>query len=218
MSEISSNSDTNEPKGLKRLVNREYLYEVIFGTDTPAGKGFDLVLIYMIMLSVLVLMLESVGAVQQRFKWLLLALEWGFTIIFTLEYMVRIYCTPNIRRYLTSFYGIIDLISVLPSYLSLFIPGANFLLIVRLMRVLRVFRVLKLVRYLSEANVLIRSMAAARRKILVFFVTVLVISTVFGALMFVVEGPENGFTSIPKSIYWTIVTITTVGYLSLIHI
>lgn len=212
MSEISSNSDTNEPKGLKRLVNREYLYEVIFGTDTPAGKGFDLVLIYMIMLSVLVLMLESVGAVQQRFKWLLLALEWGFTIIFTLEYMVRIYCTPNIRRYLTSFYGIIDLISVLPSYLSLFIPGANFLLIVRLMRVLRVFRVLKLVRYLSEANVLIRSMAAARRKILVFFVTVLVISTVFGALMFVVEGPENGFTSIPKSIYWTIVTITTVGY------
>lgn len=212
MSEEKVEGGANPEPASPKQTRREYLYEVIFGTDTPAGKRFDLVLIYMILLSVAALMLDSVGAVHQRFGGLLFLVEWGFTLIFTCEYIVRIYCTPNIRRYLTSFYGLIDLISVMPSYLSLFIPGANFLLIVRLMRVLRVFRVLKLVRYLSEANVLIRSMAMARRKIFVFFITVLVLSTVFGALMFVVEGPENGFTSIPRSIYWTIVTITTVGY------
>lgn len=209
MSETNQNTDSALPA---KQTRKEYLYEVIFGTDTPAGKRFDLVLIYMILLSVGALMLDSVEAIHQRYGGILFIAEWGFTLVFTVEYAVRIYCTPSVRRYVTSFYGIIDLISVLPSYLSLLIPGANFLLIVRLMRVLRVFRVLKLVRYLSEANVLIRSMAMARRKIFVFFITVLILSTVFGALMFVVEGPENGFTSIPRSIYWTIVTITTVGY------
>ncbi len=191
---------------------KAFLYRVIFGTDTPAGKGFDLFLIFTILLSVCALMAESVSGYSSSYYLVIRVLEWVFTILFTFEYVARIYCSPNPRRYITSFYGLIDLISILPSYLSLFIPGANYLLIVRVMRFLRIFRVLKLVRYLREANTLIRSMYHARRKVLIFFLSVLVLATIFGSLMYVVEGPENGFSSIPKSIYWTIVTITTVGY------
>ncbi len=188
------------------------IYTIIFGTDTPAGKLFDIVLIYMIFLSVLAMILESVESIHQSFGSWLLGAEWFFTGIFTLEYFVRIYCSPNPWRYVRSFYGLVDLLAILPSYMGLFVADANYLLMVRLLRVLRVFRVLKLVRYLSEANILVRAMLMSRRKILVFFSSVLVLSTIFGSLMFVVEGPEHGFTSIPKSIYWTIVTITTVGY------
>ncbi len=191
---------------------KEKLYIVIFGTDTPAGKRFDICLIITILASVMVLMAESMDALAENHYLLLRVLEWVFTLMFTVEYAARIYCSPNPRRYVTSFYGIIDLLSILPSYLSLFITGANYLLVIRIMRFLRIFRVLKLARYLREANTLVRSMVHARRKVMVFFLSVLVLATIFGALMYVVEGPEHGFTSIPKSIYWTIVTITTVGY------
>ena len=191
---------------------KKRLFDIIFGTESPAGKRFDLVLIYVILLSVLALMLDSIQVVATKYGYALKVAEWFFTIVFTVEYLVRLYCSPRPLAYFRSFYGIIDLISVLPTYLSLFFPGANYILVIRLLRVLRVFRVLKLARYLSEANVLVRSMLQARRKILVFFMVVVVLSTIFGSIMYIVEGPENGFTSIPKSIYWTIVTITTVGY------
>ncbi len=191
---------------------KETLYRVIFGTDTPAGRRFDVLLIWAILISVLALMLESVDAVAVRIGTYLVALEWFFTVVFTVEYGVRIYCSPKRIHYSRSFYGVVDLISVLPTYLGLVVAGANYILVIRLLRVLRIFRVLKLARYLSEANVLIRALAQARRKIFIFFFGVLVLATIFGSVMFVVEGPSRGFTSIPKSIYWTIVTITTVGY------
>lgn len=191
---------------------RRRLHRIIFGTDTPAGKGFDLALIYAICLSVAALMAESIASVKLRYGSELFVIEWVFTLIFTVEYIVRIYVSPRPGAYIKSFYGVVDLLSVVPTYLSLLVPGANYLLVVRLARVLRVFRVLKLARYISEANVLVRSLLLARRKIAVFFFVVLVLSTIFGSVMYVVEGPANGFTSIPKSIYWTVVTITTVGY------
>ncbi len=191
---------------------RQKMYEVIFGTETPAGKRFDVILIYVIILSVFALMLDSVGGISSVFGFEIRLAEWIFTLIFTVEYAARIYCAPQPWRYIRSFYGIIDAIAVLPTYISFFFPGINYLLVIRLFRVLRIFRVLKLMRYLSEANLLMRSMSNARRKIFVFFSFVLIISMVFGSIMYVVEGPENEFTSIPRSIYWMIVTITTVGY------
>jgi voltage-gated potassium channel len=191
---------------------RDKIYRVIFGTDTPAGQRFDIALIYLILLSVLAIILSSMEAVNSQYGIWLFRLEWLFTLLFSVEYLMRIYCSPKPAHYVFSFYGLVDLLSVLPTYLALFFPGANYWLVIRLLRVLRIFRVLKLVRYLSEANILLRSMYASRRKIFVFFMVVLVLSVIFGSLMFVVEGAEHGFTSIPRSIYWTIVTITTVGY------
>lgn len=194
----------------ERLKKR--LNEIIFGTDTGLGRGFDVALISMILLSVLALTIDSIDDASGRYSQTLYHIEWFFTIIFTVEYCVRIYCSVNRWGYARSFYGVVDLLSVLPTYLSLLYPGANYLLVIRLMRVLRVFRVLKLVRYLSEANVLMRALFLSRRKIFVFFTFVLILAIIFGSLMYLVEGGENGFTSIPKSVYWTIVTITTVGY------
>ena len=191
---------------------REKTYRIIFGTDTPAGQYFDIALIYMILLSVLAIILDSIEAVNSQYGFWLFRLEWFFTLLFSAEYLARIYSSPKPLRYIFSFYGLVDLVSILPTYLAILFPGANYWLVIRLLRVLRVFRVLKLVRYLSEANILLRSMYASRRKVFVFFTVVLVLSVIFGSLMFFVEGPEHGFTSIPRSFYWTIVTITTVGY------
>lgn len=197
---------------MNRLKFRQKVFEVIFGTETRAGQVFDLFLIYLILLSVLAVMLDSVEAISGDYGVWLFRLEWFFTLIFTVEYMARIYSSPKPIGYVTSFYGIVDLVSILPSYLALFFPGASYWMVVRLLRVLRIFRVLKLARYSSEGRLLMRSLYFARRKIAVFFMAVLILSVIFGSLMFLVEGAENGFTSIPKSIYWTIVTITTVGY------
>ncbi len=191
---------------------REKTYRVIFGTDTSAGQRFDIALIYFILFSVLAVVLSSIESLQTQYGAWLFRLEWAFTLLFSMEYLLRIYSSPKPLRYIFSFYGLVDLLSIIPTYVALLFPGANYWLVVRLLRVLRIFRVFKLVRYLSEANLLLRSMYAARRKVLVFFTAVLVLCVIFGSLMFLVEGPDNGFTSIPRSIYWTIVTITTVGY------
>jgi voltage-gated potassium channel len=191
---------------------REKTYRVIFGTDTPAGQRFDIALIYLILVSVLAVVLASIESIKMQYGDWLFRLEWAFTLLFSMEYAVRIYSSPKPFRYIFSFYGLVDLLSIIPTYLALLFPAANYWLVIRLLRVLRIFRVFKLVRYLTEANLLLRSMYAARRKVLVFFTVVLVICVIFGSLMFLVEGPDNGFTSIPRSIYWTIVTITTVGY------
>ncbi len=202
----------NNTNGKPRTALQDKLFSVIFGTDTPAGRNFDLLLITAILISVGALLLDTVEAVNQRIGPQLLALEWFFTVLFTVEYLTRLYCSPNKRAYAGSFYGVVDLLAILPSYLALLFPATHYLLIIRLLRVLRIFRVLKLMRYLREANVLVRSLYAARRKILVFLSSLITLITLFGSVMYLVEGPENGFTSLPRSIYWAIVTITTVGY------
>ena len=191
---------------------RVRLHEIIFEADTPMGRAFDILLIVSILLSVLAVMLDSIVSVSERYGSLLIAVEWFFTILFTIEYLLRLLCVGRPLKYATSFFGIIDLLSILPTYLSLLIPGSRYLLVVRILRVLRVFRILKLVAYVSEANVLARSLRASQRKITIFLYTVVVLVIIIGSAMYLIEGAESGFTSIPMSIYWAIVTLTTVGY------
>ncbi len=191
---------------------RKRTYNVIFGTDPGPGRNFDVALIVVILCSVLVIMLDSIPDYHQRFGDIFFILEWVFTVIFTVEYFVRLWCSPNRRLYATSVFGVVDLLAILPTYLALVLPGANSLSVIRLLRILRIFRVLRLLQFLNEANVLARAMRNSQRKIIVFFSLMLVLMTVFGCMMYVIEGPVNGFRTIPESIYWAIVTITTVGY------
>jgi voltage-gated potassium channel len=188
------------------------VHEVIFEADTPAGKWFDVLLILSILVSVVMVMMDSVSTIQKSYGPFLLAGEWFFTILFTIEYILRLTSVGRPGAYATSFYGIVDLLAILPTYLSIFFPGAQYLLVIRILRVLRIFRILKLVQYLGEARMLTQALRASMRKIIVFLIAVLTLVTIFGAFIYLVEDPENGFTSIPKSVYWAIVTLTTVGY------
>ncbi len=191
---------------------RKKIFIIIFGTDTPAGKAFDVALLYMIILSVLVVIMESVSSFHDLIPNVFISTEWFFTIIFTIEYLLRVYSSPKPWKYITSFFGIIDLLAILPSYLGLYFDQTHFLLTIRALRLLRMFRIFKLGRYMKEAAVLVKALQSSRRKITIFFGAVLTLVLILGSFLYLIEGEENGFTSIPQSIYWAIVTITTVGY------
>ncbi|MCB0396003.1 MAG: ion transporter [Flavobacteriales bacterium] len=185
---------------------------VIFEADTFGGKLFDIVLLVAIVLSVGVVMLESVPTIASHHRDLMRALEWVFTILFTLEYIARLVCTGKPWKYAFSFFGMVDLLSILPTYLAILVAGSQALLVVRTIRLIRVFRILKLAQFLGEARSLTDALKASRYKIILFLTTVSCITIILGTLMYLIEGPQNGFTSIPKSVYWAIVTLTTVGY------
>lgn len=191
---------------------RNRWYRWIFHHESAAERNFDLLLILAILASVTVVMLESVASIKARWPQALLVAEWTFTVLFTAEYLIRLWAVRRPWRYATSFFGIIDLLAILPTYLSLIVVGSNYLIVVRVLRLLRAFRVLKLVEYSSEAGVLIQALLRSRRKIAVFVCTLITIVIIFGSLMYVIEGPEHGFTSIPTSMYWAIVTMATVGF------
>ena len=191
---------------------REKLYHIIFESDTPAGKAFDVVLLVAILLSILIVTLESVQWIMAKYTAEIKAVEWFFTVIFTVEYVLRIYSAPRRTHYIGSFYGLIDFVSILPTYLSLFIAGTQYAMVIRSLRLLRVFRVLKLTHFLGEAEVLRKAMRQSAAKIIVFIGVVITLVFIVGSLMYLIEGPENGFTSIPISVYWAVVTLTTVGY------
>lgn len=188
------------------------LYTIIFEADTPAGRLFDLALVWLILASVGVVMLDSFEVLHSRWGSTLGALEWGFTLLFTAEYLARLSCVRRPSRYARSAFGIIDLLAVLPTWAALFVPGLHALIDVRLLRLLRLFRILKLAEYVDEYGALGHALMASRRKILVFLSFVLLVVVIMGTIMYVVEGPANGFTNIPVSIYWAISTMTTVGF------
>ena len=188
------------------------LHEVIYEADTPAGKAFDVILLILILFSIILVMLESVIEINTIYHTYFLWGEWIITIFFTIEYILRIISIKRPTAYIFSFYGIIDFLSTIPLYLSFFFIGTNALLAIRALRLLRVFRILKITRYIGEGNKLAKALKDSRPKILVFLFAVLILSVIAGTLMYLVEGPEHGFKSIPISVYWCIVTLTTVGF------
>ncbi len=188
-------------------------HEIIFEADTRAGKLFDVVLLVLILLSVMVVMIESVPYYHENYWDLLLALEWVFTILFSIEYVLRIISSKRPIGYILSFYGIIDLLSILPAYLSLFLAGSQYLLTIRGLRLMRIFRIFKLVHFVRESNILLLALVKSRMKIIVFLIFIMIVVVFLGSVMYLIEGPkDSGFTSIPRSVYWAIVTLTTVGY------
>jgi voltage-gated potassium channel len=191
---------------------KEKIKVIIFGTNTPTGKLFDLILIISIVLSVALVMLDSVAELQQKYGIYFRQMEWAFTFLFTIEYFLRVFTIRRPSSYIFSFFGIIDLLSLVPTYLSLLLPGAQVFSVIRVLRVLRVFRVLKLIQFMGEAELLKQAMLASRRKIFVYLFFVVNLVIILGSVMYLVEGEASGFDSIPRSIYWSIVTLTTVGY------
>lgn len=194
----------------QKLKNR--IYKIIFEADTPAGKLFDVMLIWSIVISVALVILESVQHIQQEYQVFLTAGEWFFTLLFTLEYLLRIYVTRRKNAYIFSFYGIVDFLAIMPTYISLIIPGTQYFMVIRILRLMRVFRIFKLSGYMAEANILAMALRASSRKIMVFLSSIAVLVVVIGSSMYVIEGPQYGFKDIPTSIYWAVVTLTTVGY------
>ncbi len=204
------------PKITKRKFDaqRNNLHEIIFEADTPAGKNFDIVLLIAILASVFVVMLESIGGFQVQYGKLLYYIEWFFTILFTVEYLLRLYCVYRPLKYATSFFGIVDLLAILPTFVGIILTGAQSLVVIRALRLIRVFRIFKLGHFLRAGKIIVEALKASRARITVFLIFILLMVTIIGSAMYLIEGgqAESGFTSIPKSIYWTIVTLTTVGY------
>ena len=194
------------------MISKKELHDIIFKTESRNGKLFDIILMIVIILSIIVVMLDSVPGIHNEYGYPMYVAEWVFTILFSIEYILRIYTTQHKFRYIFSFYGIIDLLAILPTFISLFLGGYQYLIIIRVLRLLRIFRILKLYRFIGASKHLVESLKASRHKIAVFLSAVMAIVVVMGAAMYLIEGPENGFRSIPESIYWAIITLTTVGY------
>ena len=209
-----SDPQRREKQDLPLAPWRQRMHEVIFEADTAAGKTFDVVLLVIIVLSVFVVMLDSVADIRKQYRLPLTVAEWTITLLFTVEYLARLICIGRPLRYALSFYGIVDLLAVVPTYLSIFIRGSQSLLVIRALRLVRIFRIFKLSRYLSEARALLVALRQTRERVTVFLVVVLALVLIIGSAMYMIEGamPDSGFTSIPRSVYWAIVTMTTVGY------
>lgn len=197
----------------ERTSLRDRVHEIVFEADTPAGKFFDIALLVLIALSVVVVMLESSDQWDRQYHRIFVFLEWVFTVIFTVEYGLRLWTTRRPLKYALSFYGIIDLLAIIPTYLSLIVTGSQYFLIIRILRLMRIFRVFKMGQYLTEGDQLRRAMVESRNKISVFLFAVTILVIIIGAVMYLIEGGRNeGFSSIPRAVYWAIVTLTTVGY------